>query len=101
MVTNVFSGVSNMCCKCFNSFRHMLQVFHLAVANVDLGVAYVAVGQPPVVATEPAFMRMGVEGAPRCGRGTRSTCGPWCERGTRSGTCHSASMRHGAAQTPT
>jgi hypothetical protein len=64
MATNVFSGVSNVCCKCFNSFRRMLQVFHLSVANVDLGVAHVAVGQPPVVAIGPVFVCMGVEEAP-------------------------------------
>jgi len=31
--------------------------------------------QPPAVAAGPAYMRVGVEGAPRCGRGTRSITG--------------------------
>ena len=39
-----FPGVSDVCCKRFNCFENMLQVFHLDVAKVDLGVPYVAVG---------------------------------------------------------
>jgi hypothetical protein len=31
-----FSGVSDVCYKCFSYFRHMLQVFHLDVVKVDL-----------------------------------------------------------------
>jgi hypothetical protein len=96
-----FPSVSDVGCKCFNYFRRMLQVFYLAVANVDLGVARVAVGHPPVAAIGPAFMPVGVERAPQCGHGTRSTCGPQCERGTQSGMCHSVGMRHIAAWTPT
>jgi hypothetical protein len=62
----------------------MLQVFYLAVANVDLGVTHVAVGHPPVAANGPAFMPMDVERAPWCGHGTQSTCGPQCERGNEA-----------------
>jgi hypothetical protein len=39
-----FLGVSDVCCKCLNCFGRMLQVGHLDVAKVDLGVAHVAVG---------------------------------------------------------
>jgi hypothetical protein len=31
-----FASVSDICCKCFNCFGRMLQVFHLDVAKVDL-----------------------------------------------------------------
>jgi hypothetical protein len=37
-----FSGVSNICCKCFNCFGRMLRVFHLDVVKVDLGVTHIA-----------------------------------------------------------
>jgi hypothetical protein len=47
----------------------MLQVFYLDVAKVDLDVATIA-------AAGPACMRVGVEGAPWCGRGTWSDAGP-------------------------
>jgi hypothetical protein len=56
-----FPSVSDVGYKCFNCFRRMLQVFYLAIANVDLGVAHVAVGHPPVAAIGPAFMPVGVE----------------------------------------
>jgi hypothetical protein len=39
MATHVFFRVcirSDVCCKCFNCFRRMLQAFHLSVAKVDL-----------------------------------------------------------------
>jgi hypothetical protein len=41
---HVFSGVSDVCCKCFKYFKRMLQVFYLDVAKVDIGVAHFAVG---------------------------------------------------------
>jgi hypothetical protein len=78
-----------------------LCLFYQDVAKVDLGVAHIAVGpilqQPPAIIVEPACMRVGVERAPRCRRGTRSGMGhsavrdmkwrgPRCGRGTRSGT---------------
>jgi hypothetical protein len=34
-------GVSYVCCKCFNCFGHMLQVFHLDITKVNLRVAHV------------------------------------------------------------
>jgi hypothetical protein len=36
MATHVFFRVSDVCCKCFNCFGHMLQIFPLDVAKVDL-----------------------------------------------------------------
>jgi hypothetical protein len=39
-----FSGVSDVCCKCFNCFGRMLQVVYLDVAKIDLGVAHIVVG---------------------------------------------------------
>jgi hypothetical protein len=59
----------------------MLQVIHLDVMKVDFSVAHVIVG--PIcnshllqgAAAGPACMRMGVEGAPRCMRGTQSGAG--------------------------
>ena len=39
-----FPGVSDVCCKYFNYFGRMLQVFHLNIIKVDFGVTHVAVG---------------------------------------------------------
>jgi hypothetical protein len=49
----VFAGVSDVCCKCFNCFERMLQVFHLVVAKVDLVLHVLQwdhVPQPPATA---------------------------------------------------
>jgi hypothetical protein len=35
-VFKCFASVLDMCCKCFSCFKHMLQVFHLDVVEVDL-----------------------------------------------------------------
>jgi hypothetical protein len=35
-VLGVFVSISDVCCKCFNGFRDMLQVFHLNVPKGDL-----------------------------------------------------------------
>jgi hypothetical protein len=55
--------ISDVCYKCF----------HLDIVKVDLGIAYVAV--EPICSARSACIRVGVEGAPRCGRGTRSNTG--------------------------
>ena len=34
--SGVFTTVSDVCCKCFNCFERMLQVFHVDIAKVDL-----------------------------------------------------------------
>jgi hypothetical protein len=44
-----FASVSEVCCKCCNCFRHMLQVFHLDVAKVDL-VLHMLQWDPPTAA---------------------------------------------------
>jgi hypothetical protein len=55
-------GISDVCCKCFNSFERRLQVFHLDIVKVDL-VLHILQWDSSAVAAEPAYMRMGVEGA--------------------------------------
>jgi hypothetical protein len=67
-----FHNVSDICYKCFTCF------VGLDVVKVDLGFA-------PAAAAGPASIRVGVEGAPRCGRVTRSACGLRCRHETRSG----------------
>jgi hypothetical protein len=47
--TCFFSGVSDVCYKCFSYFRHMLQVFHLYVAKVDLMLLMMQWDPPTVV----------------------------------------------------
>jgi len=34
--SGVFASVSDVCCKCYNYFGHMLHVFYLDLAKVDL-----------------------------------------------------------------
>jgi hypothetical protein len=84
-----FPGVSNVCCKCFNYFGCMLQVFHLDVAKVDLGVARVVVG--PICSSHllhcwARLHVLGVEGAPGAGTGHEAWTG------------HGAGAGHGAVQ---
>jgi hypothetical protein len=53
--------------------------------------------QPPAVA-EPAYMRVDMEGprgAPRCGRETRSVCGPQYGRRTWSGASQASATSAG------
>ena len=38
-----FASVSDVCCKCFNCFGHMLQIFPQDVTKVDQDVAYVVI----------------------------------------------------------
>jgi hypothetical protein len=78
MAVNVFPGISDVCCKCFNCFGRMLQVFLLDVVKGDLGVAHV-VG---LICNSHLLQLLGspacacVERVPRCGCGTRSMRGP-------------------------
>jgi hypothetical protein len=51
-----FPYVSDVCCKCFNCFGHMLQIFFLNIAKVDL-VLYL------LQLLGPRCMLVGVEGA--------------------------------------
>jgi hypothetical protein len=44
MVFKCFASVSDVCCKSFNYFERMLQVFDLDVVKKDLSVAHVAIG---------------------------------------------------------
>jgi hypothetical protein len=44
-----FASVSDVCCKCCNCFRRMLQVFHLDVAKIDL-VLHMLQWDPPTAA---------------------------------------------------
>ena len=84
-VANILSG----CYVCFamathvfsSCFRRMLQVFHIDVAKVDLGVAHVAVG---LICT---WVWRGCHGA---GAGHEAHAAPWCRRGTRSAAGHGA-----------
>jgi hypothetical protein len=57
-----FSRVSDVYCKCFNCFGHMLQMFPLDVAKVDLVLHMLQTKVDPSAA-KPACMRVGVEGA--------------------------------------
>jgi hypothetical protein len=41
MLQRLYMYVSSVCSKYFIYFRHMLQVFHLDIAKVDLVVAYI------------------------------------------------------------
>jgi hypothetical protein len=55
-----FPRVLDVCCKCFNCFGRMLQMFPLNVAKVDM-VEHTL--QWPDATVGPACMRMGVNGA--------------------------------------
>jgi hypothetical protein len=46
----VFASVSDICCKCFNYFERMLQVFHMNIAKVNRGL-HMLQGNPPVAYT--------------------------------------------------
>jgi hypothetical protein len=41
--SDIFTSVSNVCCKCFSYFGLMLQVFHLNIKKVNL-VLHVTMG---------------------------------------------------------
>jgi hypothetical protein len=41
-VSSVFANVSDVCCKYFRNFGHILQVFHLNVSKVDQNAPHVA-----------------------------------------------------------
>jgi hypothetical protein len=72
-----------VCCKCFNCFGHMLQVFHLDVAKVDLKVAHVTL-RP--IGSSQLLARLHAHG---CGGGATmrardmKRCGPPCRYRTR------------------
>jgi hypothetical protein len=42
IATHMFSSVSDVCCRCFSCFGHMLQVFHLDVSKVDQDATHIA-----------------------------------------------------------
>jgi hypothetical protein len=103
MAINVFSGVSDVCCKCFNCFERMLQVLHLDITKVNLSVAHVAMG--PICSNH--FEQL--LGSPACawvwrerhdadaGHEARMGHGVGVEQ---SGTDHGASTGHGATWAP-
>jgi len=41
ILQRLYTYVSSVCSDCFICFRHMLQVFHLDVAKVDLDAVYI------------------------------------------------------------
>jgi hypothetical protein len=93
-----FPHVSDICCKCFNCFGHMLQMFPLDVEKVDL-VLHMLQWAPFVVTV---CMRVGVEGARAANAGNHMGADQdKSGRGTWSGVGHGAGMGHGAARDPT
>jgi hypothetical protein len=82
-VFRCFASVSDVCYKCFSCFGHMLQVFHLDVAKVDLVLhmlqwdPYVAVAGAPLSQrrwSPRTGMRHGQVSHP-CGWRARTPCG--------------------------
>jgi hypothetical protein len=65
MFCNGYTRVSDVCCKCFNCFRRILQIFSLDVAKVELMLHIL---QWTLFGL--AYMRVGVEGARAAARET-------------------------------
>jgi hypothetical protein len=70
--TYVFPRVLDVCCKCFNCFESMLQMFPLDVAKVDLVLHMLQLQQQPAFAAGPACIARGCGGARAAGTGNRA-----------------------------
>jgi len=66
-----FPRVSDVCCKYFNYFRRVLQMFPLDVAKVDLVLHMLQ--WTPSAAAGPTYMCMGVERVQAAGMGNRAS----------------------------
>jgi hypothetical protein len=95
-----FPHVLDICCKCFNYFGRMLQMFPLNVVKVDM-VEHML--QCPDTTAGPTYMRVGVNGARAVGMRNRARTnrdgagmGHEAARGTeRHGTLREVGMRRG------
>ena len=67
----LFPRVSDVCCKYFNYFRRVLQMFPLDVAKVDLVLHMLQ--WTPSAAAGPTYMCMGVERVQAAGMGNRAS----------------------------
>jgi hypothetical protein len=104
-----FLGVLDVCCKCFNCFGRMLQVFYWDVAKVDL-VLYILQWDPPTAATcyicWAHVYACGSGGGASGRRGKlsrrksrRSNHVGVCRRGKRSGMAVKKAQQHAYANT--
>jgi hypothetical protein len=69
-----FPDILDVCCKCFDNFGRMLQVFYLDITKVDLVCSGTCcsgthLSQQPAAAARPTCMHVGVEGARAAGAG--------------------------------
>jgi hypothetical protein len=94
-----FSRVSDVCCKCFNCFERVLQMFPLDAEKIDL---VLHCSSHLLQLLGPRCMRVGVEGARAVGAENRaSTYRDGSRRETRSGAGRGAGTGHGATWDPT
>jgi hypothetical protein len=94
MFCNGCTRVSYVCCKRFNCFGRMLQIFSLNVTKVDL-VLHMLRWNPFAAAVYYCsyWVRLHTRG---CGEDTSGRCGKSCQRrSTRSGMGH-IGLGHGA-----
>jgi hypothetical protein len=89
-----FPRVSDVCCKCFNCFGRILQMFPLDVAKVNI-VLLILQWTPSAV--RPACMCVGVEGARAVSAGNRADAdrNGASEGHTAAGGPHEAGVRRG------